>query len=321
MPLISHCELPLSILEAKFELHFTNNLLFPSPGGRFEFLPVTIQSAGVVITAVLRLTATVGIVLELPEPLPSLSLFGDSASAGGGIVAQVFADIAELVMNVSTAGDGDPCDLGMVAEYSFNIGAGAGASLTLNTHTWGPDVTTSTPIYYTTLLSMCATKPTSSVTAMTAAAASSTAVHIFAKNALAMTTLTTTQTYGAVACKSPGLINCPGSLQTTLKSTSTVTFVVSVPPGSTAAQPTLTQNSVPTTIAFGSEARTLPVMSGSPTSYVPSPSSTVHIPGPLPTGPSLQNFVQGTTRGVSKKIILGVSLGFGVPVIAATCCW
>jgi hypothetical protein len=272
------------------------------------------------MTAVLRLTATVGIELDLPEKLPSLTLFGKSAPpVGGGIVAQVFADIAELVTNVSTAGDGGACDFAMLAEYSFNIGAGAGATLMLDTHTWGPDVTTSTPIFYTTLVSMCATKSTSTATAIAATVASTTS-HFFAKNALAMTTLTTTQVYRGVACESPGLINCPGSLQTTLKSTSTVTLVVPVPAGSTAVLP-FTQNAVPTTIAFGADAQNLPVMSGSPTSYVPPTSTTSYIPGSPSTESTAQNFVHGLTGGVSKKIILGVSLGFGLPVIAATCCW
>lgn len=311
----------LPVSTCKFRCHprklsQTTLTLHNSPGGRFELLPVTIESAGVTVTATLRLFAKVGIEVALPETLNSLTLFNHSLtpSVGGGIVAQVFADISEFVANISTSQD-VLCDFDMVALYAFNIGAGAGATLTVDSHTWGPDISTSTPIYYTTLANLCATKATS--TAISTTAATTTSAGFLAKRGLTTTTLSTKQIFTGVSCESPGLVNCPGSLQTTLKSTSTITLVTSVPSGSTAAFPTLTLNSVTSTVAFGLGAHNLAVISGSPTSYVPTTSSS------SPTGSAPHNIINGSTGGVSNKVIIGVSVGVGVPVITAIayCFW
>lgn len=263
------------------------------------------------MTATLRLSAKAGILLISPE-LPSITVFNHSVpSVGGGIVAQVYADVAELVANVSTAPQGDVCDFRMLAGYTFNVAAGAGATLTMDTYTWGPAIFTSTPIYYTTLADICVTKASSTTTSTAASTATS---GFLAKRAgLTTTTLTTTQIYTGVNCESSGLINCPASLQMTLKSTSTLTLVTSVPSGSTAVFPASTLNSVPSPVAFGPSAHNLAVISGSPTSYVP---------GSAPTASSIHNTLDGSTGGVSNKVIIGVSVGIGVPVVAgvATLC-
>lgn len=263
--------------------------------------------------ATLRLSAKAGIQLDLPETPASIKFFNHSApSIGGGIIAQVFADIAELVANISTAPQDDTCDFRMLAEYTFNLGAGAGATLTLGEHTWGPDVTTATPLYYTTLADICATKANSTTTSPVAATTTS-GFSFLAKRALTTTTLSSIQILTGVNCKSSGLINCPGSLQTTLKSTSTLTLVTAVPSGSSATFPALTANSVPSPIAFAAGAHNLVALSGSPTSYVPSSTA---------TGSTPHNVIGGSTGGVSNKVIIGVSVGVGVPVVAAVvaCC-
>jgi hypothetical protein len=95
--------------------------------------------------------------------------------------------------------------------------------------------------------------------------------------------------------------------------------VAAVSPGSTSLLPKLTQTSIPSLVAFGAGAQTLPVISGSPTSYVPPPlptSATVSSPVS-----SSQISIAGGRVRVSKKVILGVSLGLGIPAIAVTCCW
>jgi hypothetical protein len=81
----------------------------------------------------------------------------------------------------------------------------------------------------------------------------------------------------------------------------------------------LTQKSVPSTLAFGANAQNLPIISGSPTSYVPPPLSTSTTPS-MPVPSSQISIAEGKVR-VSKTVIFGVSLGLGIPVIAATCCW
>ena len=252
----------------------------------------------------------------LPKTPDSLTLFNQSVipSVGGGIVAQVFADISQVVANISTPSQGDGCDFDMVALYGFNIGAGVGATFTLDSHTWGPDMSTSTAIYYTTMPSLCATKANS--TTSSATATSTTTGGFLAKRDLTTTTLSTTQIFSGVGCESPGLVNCPGSLQTTLKSTSTITLVTAVPSGSTAAFPTLTLNSVASTVAFGPSAHILAVIEGSPRSYMP-PAS------PTPGGATPHNIISGSTGGVPNRVIIGVSVGLGVPVVAAIacCCW
>lgn len=286
------------------------SLILPSPGGRFEFLPVTIQGAGAIITATLRLSAKAGLQAHAPE-IPSITLFNHSTpSFGGGIIAQLFADIAELVANVSAAPQGDVCDFRMDAEYSFNVGAGAGATLTLDANTWGPQIAASTPIFYTTLASLCATKANVTSTAAAASSTSSSGFHLAKRASLTTTTISTTQIYTGVNCMSSGLANCPASLQTTMKSTSTLTLVTAVPSGSSATFPAVTANSVASTVAFGPSAHNLVVLSGSPTSYVPGSAATSS------NSSGFHNGVDGSTGGVSNKVIIGVSVGVGVPVVA-----
>ena len=214
------------------------------------------------------------------------------------------------------------CDFLVLGEFNFNLGAGAGATATFDANTWGPQVSTSTPVFYTTLLSLCATKAktTSRETVATISSSKTSGGFFMDKRAgLTTTTLSTTEIYTGVSCKSSGLPNCPASLQTTLKSTSTLTLVTAIPSDSTAAFPAVTANFVPTTVPFGTGVHTLIALSGSPTSYVPSSSSTKTGSGSTGTVHSIGD---GSPQGVPKKVIIGVSIGVGLPLIALAvgCC-
>jgi hypothetical protein len=264
-------------------------------GGNFEFLPVTIQSAGVVLTALLRVGVKAG--LELSTPTKTVD--GLSLKFSTGLEVGVWADVAQFVTNVTAApaGNGSTCELPVVEEYSFLLGANAGATLALGEHTWGPTPNTQIPIWYTTLLDACA------VTGSATAAASAAATTIAARDDLTTTTTSTEITYTATACLSTGLVNCPVSLQSTSKNTVTKTLVTAVPSGSEVTFPATVQNTVVSTVAFGTNIQEISATSGSPVSYVPTPSS------------RSSSVIDGETGGVSNKVIIGVSVGVGVPVL------
>ncbi|CZR52289.1 uncharacterized protein PAC_02166 [Phialocephala subalpina] len=267
-------------------------------GGHFEFLPVNIQSAGVVLTALLRLGLQVGINVEAP---PFKIEHVEVGTFSSGAAVGVWMNVAEFITNVTSGptGDGTNCDLMVEEAYSMAIGAQAGATLAILGHTWGPTPNTSTVLFYTTLASSCLATTTSTSAALTARAVEATG--------LTTTTLINSTTYTGTACLSTGLLNCPVSLQTTSKYTATSTLVTSVPSGSTATWPVTTQNSVANTIAFGTNVKNLESTSGTPTSFVPTTTPTSGITG----------VIHGKTGGVSNKLIIGLSVGLGVPVLLA----
>jgi hypothetical protein len=129
------------------------------------------------------------------------------------------------------------------------------------------------------------------------------------------TTLTTKATYTGVSCKS-SIINCPASLQVTSQQTVTKTHITVVPSGVDPTFPESTYSGVNSTITFGSSASRFAAISGSPTSYVP---------GTNPSDRSNDHPGNGTFQGVfggkrvrgSNKLIIGVSVGVGIPVLAA----
>ncbi len=125
-----------------------------------------------------------------------------------------------------------------------------------------------------------------------------------AATGLTTATISSKFTYTATGCLSTGLVNCPVSLQTTSKTTITSTIVTAMPSGSSATFPVTTQNSVASTIAFGTNSKALASSSGVPTSYDPS----------APTN-KISQIVDGSTGGVNNKIIIGVSVGVGIPVL------
>jgi hypothetical protein len=256
---------------------------------------VTVESAGALIKAVLRVGIHSG--LEIENPLGGFS---------AGVEVGVFANIAEFVTNVTAAPDGDSsgCELRIVQSYQLALGAAAGASLAIGPQRWGPTPETQIPIWYTALADVCAIQGRSTATATSTTAA--VAARAEAGEAdLTVTTSTTKVIYTAVACKSSGLVDCPASLQDTSKFTTTITVTLT---GSEEAFPATARPTIVSTIDFGSNAKALIATTGRPVSYVPSPSST-------PSDGA--NGSDSTAAPDAKKIIIGVTIGVGVPLLAA----
>lgn len=180
------------------------------------------------------------------------------------------------------------------------IGAHAGASLVIDENTWGPSPETTIPIYSTTLAEACAVSKTASAVA----SASTTAASKVARDDAEIITTVTKITSTATQCLSTGLINCPASLQTIRKSTTKKTLTATVTSG---VDPVfVTANTIVNTVAFGSDSHKMISTSGTPVSYTESP---------LNTGGGA--ILKGKTGGVSNKLIIGVSVGVGVPVLIA----
>ncbi|KAF2477230.1 uncharacterized protein BDR25DRAFT_371252 [Lindgomyces ingoldianus] len=278
------------------------------PGVHFEFLPVTIESAGAVLTATLRISAHAGISLDTPKfaILPSIS---------GGIEVAVFANMAKFVTNVTTDTTGkEDCPLKVVEYYEFAIGANAGATVAVGDETWGPQPATTIPVFYTTLADACAIKGKSTPTPTVTPRAL-----LDGRADMKTTTISTELIFTGASCISSGLAICPASLQTTTQYTSTSTLVTVVPSGAVPSFPASTFDSVMRTVEFGAKASRIEGISGSPTSYVP-PSSTSPSINSSNTSLSTSSPTSNTDRklgGVSNKVIIGVSVGVGIPALAA----
>ena len=255
------------------------------------------------LTGLLR----VGIKAGLDISTPTETIDGVSLGFSAGLEAGVWADVAQFVTNVTSApaGSGNDCELRVIEEYTLLLGANAGATLALDDHTWGPAPNTQVPLFFTTLATACAVTGT-----VSAAAAAATGATITARAADVSSTTTSTKvtyTYTATQCLSTGLINCPVSLQSTSRNTVTKTLVTVVPSGSKATFATATPGTSVSAIAFGKNIKAISSTSGSPVSFVPPTSS--------PTATGIVGVLDGKTRGVSNKLIIGVSVGVGVPVL------
>ncbi|KAK4035342.1 hypothetical protein C8A01DRAFT_48438 [Parachaetomium inaequale] len=237
--------------------------------------------------------------------------------------------VAEFLTNITGGANQvaeDGCALKIVQEYTLAVGAAAGATLAVGSHTWGPNPSTSIPLFYTTLANVCAVTANATPTPTTTAA-------LAARQAddpnLDTQTITTKVLYTGISCISPGLTACPQSLQTTGVLTSTKTTVTAVPSGQTATFPPSTALTVARTIPFGDGAQKLAATSGVPVSYVPPP------PPPPETSTTkggdnngdgnsdigdviddIGEVFHGETGGVSNKLIIGLSVGLGVPFVA-----
>lgn len=232
--------------------------------------------------------------------------------------------VAEFLTNVTggiqqAAEEG--CALKIVEEYTMALGAAAGATLAIGPHTWGPQPNTTIPIFYTTLADICA---------ITADARPTPTNELAARQegdendpALVTTTISTQVRYTGIACQTPGLNPCPASLQTTTLLTSTKTRVTAVPEGVEATFPPSTALGVASTIPFRGEPMALSATTGVPVSYVPPPppkTTSVGEGGGDGDGDDLFDDVEdvfnGETGGVSNKLIIGLSVGLGVPFLA-----
>lgn len=246
--------------------------------------------------------------MGLDLPFNSSSALGEFLDIGAGVEARAYVNVAEFVTNVTAQNTPhnkrEDCALQVVQDYKLAIGAAAGATAKIFGIVYGPTPATEVPIYYTTLATACITRGKS---ATTKAPVQPRAI----RRGDSTTTTVTTVTYNATACLSPGLINCPASLQTISRNVVTKTLSTVVPSGfkviwSSAAVTAFAASE------FGKGALSMTGSSGVPKSYVPPPltTSTGSAGGP-PAG----DVSNEKTGGVSNKLIIGVSVGVGVPVL------
>ncbi|KAI3325340.1 hypothetical protein HD806DRAFT_490082 [Xylariaceae sp. AK1471] len=285
-------------------------------GGSFEFLPVTVQSASGVLTATLRVGIHAGYSLDLKK-------LAEFIPASTGAEVLVYADLAEFTTNITAVPDGDDsdCQLRVQQVYQFALGAAAGATLAIGPETWGPDPSTKIPIFYTTLADECA----KSVTKTASAAIITTPTPTVAARQdedMTTTTISTEVIFTGIVCISTGLAECPATLQSTSKVTSTKTLVATVASGSEATFPATTQDAVSETIPFAKNVKSIAATTGSPVSYVPPPpppppSPTAMTTGSESPGDGSDDKPLGKVAGVDTRLIIGVTVGVGVPFLAA----
>ncbi|EFX02633.1 hypothetical protein CMQ_2562 [Grosmannia clavigera kw1407] len=290
-------------------------------GGSFEFLPIS-TNAEATINAVLRVGVHAGLFLDI-DPIKSLDLFHFAA----GVDSVLFADVANITTSIAASSNHSAADdLGvdlvdcvLTAEeiYEFAIGAGAGASLVIADNSWGIGPTTVLPVWYTTV-AQCATS-TSNGTALTSASATATPAPAVrrADDSSVTSTIRTTFTFSAVGCRSAGIINCPASLQTTTVTKSESTMVTVVSSGAEASWPPLTATTVKA-VSFGHGAKSIQLSaSGTPSSFVPTTTAKATATGSSGSdGDTLSNDHHGGLTTTQKNIVIGVTVGVGVPLLA-----
>lgn len=229
-----------------------------------------------------------------------------------GIVADIFAYVADFMTTVShneNAKSGD-CELEAAVEYTLAVGAGAGATVAVGTYAWGPAPSTTVPVWYTTLASTCAkTKSASTVSSGTASSAITARAELIEREnyekGVTTTTVTSAESYTIVNCMTSGVVYCPVRYQNTSSYETTVTSTVTFTSGGSATMPASTFASVTSVIPFGDDVKRMSSISGAPKSYDPSSA----------TGGS--STIKGYTHGTSNKVIIGVCVGLGVPFLAA----
>jgi hypothetical protein len=214
-----------------------------------------------------------------------------------GVELALFANVAEFVTNITYVPDDDECKLKVVQEYNFALGALAGASIEVHlpahNMTYGPVASKTTAIFTTTLAEACAIEATSKPPQVTATGAE--------KRQDLVTHTTSTVTTG-VGCKNTATAMCPNSEQISTRATITRTLVV--PSGESAVWPETMLENVKATKGFGPQVRSMKTITGSPVPYVAPPGEENH-------------GLDGTTGGVSNKVIIGICVGLVLPLLAA----
>ncbi|KAL2167198.1 hypothetical protein VTG60DRAFT_1610 [Thermothelomyces hinnuleus] len=330
-------------------------------GGRFEFLPVTIVSGHVTLKAILRVglhagfqSGTATLLSNISDDiLPDLlEKFRDLTKFSYGMEVGVFANVAEFLTNITGGAEQaakEGCAIKIVQEYTLALGAGAGATIAVGSHSWGVQPTTSVPIFYTTLADVCAItadapKPTSPPAITTTATTNNRLVRRERFTALVSSELfdpegdedTPTavaytsrarEFHTGITCASEGLAVCPQSLLRTTVLTTTKTYVTTVPTDVEPSFPQPTADTVPSTIPFGKNVNKLAATTGVPVSYVPPPPSSSTAARTARHGndkdgdggvlDDIGDVLNGKTGGVSNKLIIGLSVGLGVPIFVA----
>lgn len=275
-------------------------------------------TAGAILHAVLRIGIKSGFSLSAGFG-PEVEVFNKTGrfQLGAGIEASAYANAAEFITNVTAANrndlsargeDGAACDLILQQGYQMAIGAAAGASVQLLDNVWGPVPKTEIPIFYTQLSTGCATTKATSTVAPTASI-----VARADSGDISISTTTTEVEYVALQCLSAGMTNCPASLKSRVTNIVSTTLTATITSGQSPVWATNTaQSTVTSPVPFGAKAMTMTASSGKPTSFVPP----IETSGSNEDG-SKGSVIEGSTGGASNKLIIGLSVGLGVPLIVA----
>lgn len=255
----------------------------------------------------------VGMHAGISQAFDQIGLFPISV----GTEVMAYADLAEFTTNITAVPDGDDSDCALRVQqmYQLALGAAAGLTLAIGPETWGPNPSTQVPIFYTTLADECAISATRTAAAAIIPTPTPT-LEARAEKGMTTTTLSEEVTYTGLVCLSMGLVDCPASLRSTRKVTSTTTLVVAVPSGSKATFPATTRDAVRETIPFATNVKSVDATTGSPVSYVPPPPP----PSSSTTTTAGLGGDQGDESGYRPKnigLIVGLSVGLGVPFLAA----
>lgn len=260
------------------------------------------------IRAVLQLSLRAGFTFEIdaiPGPEVELGPFNtEDFKAAIGLETKVYANIADFKTNITVA-DEDDCDLRVQQAFQFAVGAAAGAYVGIGEKTWGPVPETEIPLFPTTFVDECITRSTAEPKSTGGINARAPQDEDEDAGELTTTTLTREATYTAVECGETGSINCPAHKQTYKEHVATETLVTSVPSGSEAVWPETVTAAAVSTKGFGDGAVPITSSSGKPEPDDPKKED------------DDEGFLEGSSGGVSNKVIIGVSVGLGVPVIIA----
>lgn len=223
-------------------------------GGQFEFLDVIASTPGVSLSTILRVGAHVDLQLDndVVRTICEFSDFAFGKGCGVGLETSIYANIAEVVTNVTVANE-DGCELAVGQEYSMALGAKAGATAHVGDLSVGPSGERKTVIWATTMDSKCGIS--SEIPTLIASATSSAYVERREATATSVVTMKT-ETSGA--------------------------------------------NSTFDVTSFGTSATAFPTISGSPTPYTPMGSA-----------------LEQRSQNQDWRLIVGLSVGLGVPFLAA----
>ncbi|KAK0747056.1 hypothetical protein B0T18DRAFT_391389 [Schizothecium vesticola] len=256
----------------EFDLFSSNVSNIAIPGGKFEFLPVTLVSPSATLTGALRITLAAtfdyntGVTVLGSSPVPF----------SAGLVSQVVANLAEFTTNATTTTSSlNTTCIPLSETYNLAIGAASGATIALGPNVWGPSPASAIPLYQTTLTSACAaqgTTPPSSTTTpnttttltttLTATRTTTPTPILIPRQSLipedrVTTTLLTTLFYTGVSCLSPNTadanpLGCPASLQSSSVFPSVASHVTVVAPG--VVVPTFPASALPAVAVTGAGA-------------------------------------------------------------------
>ncbi|CAG9950665.1 unnamed protein product [Clonostachys rosea f. rosea IK726] len=271
-------------------------------GAKFESLPVQIETSGTVIHAILRLSVRAGFAFEadlLPGPEIELGPFNsEDWKASAGLETKLYVNVADLKSNITAFGEED-CPLQIEESFQFAVGAAAGAYVGIGEQTWGPRPQTEVPIFPTTFAKTCLSQEAQATAKVRFQRAES-------ESGIETVTLSRDKTYTAKGCVEPGVIDCPASAQVVKEYQSMETLITTALAGASVTWPETIVTRVASTKGFGDNAIDInSSASGSTT----------------PTATGGQNgdsgFFDKSSGGVSNKLIIGLSVGLGVPVLLA----